>query len=210
MRFPLVLASGSPRRALMLRDAGFAPIVEPADIDDASVMLETDSIADLTLALALFKVRRVDAARRARGAASAVILGADTMCALDGELIGKPRDEAHAESMLRAFEQRPHEVVTAWCILAPDGTRVLESDLAIVHVGALTDAQRTQHLTSGAWRGKAGGYNFPEAVAAGWPVTCDGLWETVVGLPLVRFAVVLEATLRAGSVPRMRVKGGAA
>ncbi len=209
-KFPLILASGSPRRALMLREAGFAPQVEAADIDDAAVHLETHSVEELTLALALFKARRVEMMRRARGAEAAVILAADTMCALDGELIGKPSDAAHAEKMIRAFENRPHDVVTAWCIIAPDGSRVLDSDCSIVHVGALTDAQRAHHLDSGAWKGKAGGYNFPEALAAGWPVRCEGLWETVVGLPLIRFASVLEETLRTGCTAHLRVEGGTA
>ncbi len=206
-RWPLVLASGSARRAAMLREAGYSPILEAADIDDATVVLETQSPRALTLALALFKVRRVEAARRNRGADTAVILGADTMCAVDGDLIGKPDTVAHAESMIRAFEGRAHEVVTAWCIAAPDGTRVLEVDCAIVHLDPLTHTQRSAHLAAGAWRGKAGGYNYPEAIAAGWPLRCEGLWETVVGLPLVRIAPALTKALACGSVSQVQPAG---
>ncbi len=206
-RWPLVLASGSARRASMLREAGFSPVLEPADIDDATVNLTTSDPRELTLALALFKVRRVENARRARGAEPAVILGADTMCVLDGAMIGKPSDEAHAASMLRAFEGVPHEVVTAWCIAAPDGTRVLDADCTTVHLGRLTNVQRDLHLASGAWRGKAGGYNYPEALAAGWPLRCEGLWETVVGLPLARFSSRLAEAMDRGSFARTLAEG---
>lgn len=191
----LVLASGSPRRIELLRALGFAPEVEPADIDDAAVALGTGNAFVVPAALAHFKARRVRDRREVRGAPPAWILAADTVCERDGAVLGKPADRDAARAMIRSLAGRAHDVVTGWCLLSPEGTARVGRDVARIEIGELPEALLEPFLDEGRWRGKAGGYNLPEVVALGWPVRCEGDPETVVGLPATRLAPMLRAAL---------------
>lgn len=192
---PLVLASASPRRLELLRAAGFEPEVEPADIDDGSLVLGRVGAAATAASLAYFKARRVAGARSRRGAPPAWILAADTVCERDGGIIGKPSDAEDARRMILSLSQRRHGVVTSWCLLAPSGATDMGGDAATVEIGELDRAELERFLSEGRWRGKAGGYNLPEVVARGWPVRCQGDPHTVVGLPIAQVVPVLRRAL---------------
>ncbi len=187
----IVLASGSPRRRALLAEAGFAAEVEPADIDDADILLGEVDARDVATALAHFKAQRVAERRAARGAEPAWILAADTVCERDGAVLGKPADRAEARTMIASLAGRGHGVVTGWCLLGPDGSRRLGRDAAWIEIGALPEADFERFLDEGLWRGKAGGYNLPEVVARGWPVRCEGDPQTVVGLPIAQLAPII-------------------
>lgn len=191
----LVLASGSPRRRELLAEAGFEAEVEPADIDDAALSVGTVDASDMASALAHFKARRVAERRAARGAPSAWVLAADTVCERDGEALGKPRDAAHARAMVGSLCGRGHGVVTGWALVGPDGSVRVGRDVAWIEIGALPSDELERFIAEGAWRGKAGGYNLPEVVARGWPVRCEGDPQTVVGLPIARLAPLLRGLL---------------
>jgi septum formation protein len=132
-----VLASGSPRRIELLRARGFDPEVEPADIDDAAIALGTGNAFVVPAALAHFKARRVRDRREVRGAPDAWILAADTVCERDGEVLGKPADRDAARAMIRSLAGRAHDVVTGWCLLAPDGTARVGRDVARIEIGEI-------------------------------------------------------------------------
>ena len=86
--------------------------------------------------------------------------------------------------MIESFVGRSHEVVTGMCVLdRASGRRHLVADSAGVALGALGDGDVAAYVASGDWRGKAGGYNYADRLAAGWPLRCDGDPETVMGLP---------------------------
>lgn len=191
--FPLVLASASPRRVALLRESGFEPEVEPADIDDGALDLGRTDARDVAPALAYFKARRVAERRARRGAAPAWILAADTVCERDGAVLGKPKDAQDARRMIASLANRAHGVVTGWCLAGPDGSSRVGRDIATIVIGAIGDAELDRFVEAGLWRGKAGGYNLPEVVALGWPVRCEGDPQTVVGLPVRRLAPLLEA-----------------
>jgi len=191
----LLLASASPRRVALLAECGFAPEVEPADVDDASIRLGSVRAVDVAPALAHFKVRRVEHVRRARGAEPRWILAADTVCLRDSEILGKPADRRDAAAMIRSFERRRHGVVTGWCLVAPSGRRWVGRDEASIEFGSIDPDDLERFLDLGLWIGKAGGYNLPEVVARGWPVRCEGDPQTVVGLPARRLAPLLEDAL---------------
>ncbi len=182
----MVLASGSPRRVALVRDAGFEVVVQPADIDDASIRLGRVHAADAATALAYFKARRVVEQRRAAGEPPCWVLAADTVCERDGEILGKPVDRVHAREMIRSLADRGHGVVTGWCLLGPAGERRMGRDVAWIEIGTLPVDDFERFLVEGRWEGKAGGYNLPEVVARGWPIVCRGDPETVVGLPIGR------------------------
>ncbi len=192
----LVLASGSPRRIAMLRDAGFEIEVEPADLDDSALVLGDVEAREVAPALAHFKARRVAARRAARGAPPAWILAADTVCERDGVVLGKPRDDQDARTMIKSLTGRGHGVVTGWCLMGPDGVCRVGRDMAWIVLGEIPDDEFERFIELGAWKGKAGGYNLPEVIARGWPVRCEGDPETVVGLPLRRLEPMLREVLR--------------
>lgn len=166
------------------------------------------------MSLAWFKARVVlgQIARLSEEGASVSLptwlVAADTMCFHDGRLIGKPADEAALRSMIRSFQGRSHDVVTGLCIVdRTTGARRLFFDSAAVHLGDVAPEALDAYAASGEWRGKAGGYNFGERVAAGWDLRCEGDPETVMGLPsrLVLPAIGLER----GGARGEAVRGGA-
>ena len=192
----LVLASGSPRRIELLEAAGFVAEVEPADIDDASIPLGQVDARAVAAALAHFKAKRVAQRRYARGADAAWILAADTVCELDGAVLGKPPDRETARAMIRALCARRHGVVTGWCVLGPDGSCRVGRAIATIEIGEVSDDALESFLDEELWRGKAGGYNLPEVVARGWNITCEGDPQTVIGLPITQLTPMLRSLLR--------------
>lgn len=182
----VVLASSSPRRQAILAAAGIRFEVLPPAIDDALLPAATDEPARLTMGLAWFKARQVLWALASRGdsAAPRVVLAADTVCVVDGRIVGKPAGAADARAMVRSLEGRSHDVVTGLCVAdRRSGGRTLLADRATVTMGTLPAGALDRYVESGEWQGKSGGYNFSERVAGGWPLSCIGDPETVMGLP---------------------------
>lgn len=189
---PLVLASASPRRRELLESAGFRPRTLAADLEDDAVRVRFLLPAALVEALAAFKAARVGRLLAGAGEPGAVVLAADTLCFEGSRPVGKPRDAAEAAAFLRAWRGKPHRTVTGVCVLA-DGRRTLFSDAATVEVGDLDDGEIDRYVASGQWRGKAGGYNLADRLAAGWPIRCEGDPTSVMGLPMVRVVPLLRS-----------------
>lgn len=180
----LVLASASPRRASLLRDAGFAFVVVRPPLDDAALCPGATSARAWVAALAHLKA---DATRRALPsdvANRAIVLGADTVVVKDGEIIGQPTDAAHARAILERLSGGSHTVLTGVALLVPRAPREIFAESAGVRVGRIEDGAIAQYIGSGAWAGKAGAYNLEERVAAGWPIEHEGDPTTVMGLPM--------------------------
>lgn len=192
----------------MLREAGFEIEVEPADLDDGALVLGHVDAREVAPALAHFKARRVASRRVERGAPAAWILAADTVCERDGVVLGKPKDERDARAMIDSLTGRGHGVITGWCLMGPDGTCRVGRDVAWIVIGEVPSEDLDRFIASGAWRGKAGGYNLPEVVARGWPIRCEGDPETVVGLPLRRLEPMLRDVLRMRTGDAACVRGG--
>lgn len=188
--FPLVvLASASPRRRTMLTDAGIKHRVHPAQVDDGDLIPGASTCPQAWVAaLAYFKA--VSSARTIEDEAfgsKIVVLGADTVCVQDGEIIGQPADRAHARAIIEQMSNDTHEVLTGVAIIEPvGGRRELFVDRSIVTVGEIPDHEIELYLDSEHWRGKAGAYNITERLAAGWPITFTGDETSIVGLPLSR------------------------
>jgi septum formation protein len=185
---PLCLASSSPRRQRMLREAGIEHVVAEPAIDDARLPEHLSDPAGFTMSMALFKASQVGSSPGA-----AWVLGADTMAHDGRALIGKPRDAGHAREMILGWSGGAHDVWTGVALLHPQsGRRLLFADRARVQLGELDPAGLSAYLDSGAWQGKAGGYNFADRVEAGWPLSCDGDPSTVMGLPMRRLVPLLR------------------
>jgi septum formation protein len=191
----VILASGSPRRRAILAEAGVRATVLVPAIDDATAPADGRNPAAYVMSLAWFKARQAMADAQAAFGQSGPrwIVAADTMCVRDGAVIGKPADRAEAEAMIRGFAGRAHSVVTGVCIVdRATGARTIFSDEAHVTLGPLGDAVLATYLAGDGWRGKAGGYNYADRVADGWPLACDGDPETVMGLPSAAVLRALE------------------
>jgi len=173
-----VLASNSPRRRELLREAGFAFSVAVPDVDESA--LPGESPESLAQRLALAKARAV----AARVDADACVLGADTVVVIDGALLGKPRDEAEAVEMLLRLAGRTHRVLTGFALLVPalgfEDAGVVES---AVRMHAVDRATAERYARSGEPLDKAGAY---AAQGEGGRFVADirGSRANVIGLPV--------------------------
>lgn len=190
----LWLASGSPRRRRMLAEAGIAAEVRPAGVDDGCLRPGAVSPRWWVAALAWFKGTWVARELLAEDpGTTGLVLAADTVCVLDGRVVGQPADARAARETIAAVAGGVHEVLTGVALISlPGGERRLLVDGATVHCGPLSGPEIDAYVATERWRGKAGGYNLEERMAAGWPLACDGDPMTVVGLPMRRLAGVLE------------------
>jgi len=145
----LILASGSPRRALLLSTAGYTFRTEPPDVDESSAVGEDP--ADMVLRLADTKARAVAAEP------SDVVLAADTIVVLDGVVMGKPADREDAAGMLTALSGATHSVLTGWTVIRGLEERfgVSESRVAF---NALSSAEIQDYIDDVQPWDKAGAY----------------------------------------------------
>ena|SRR5688572_11633482 len=172
----LVLASASPRRAELLRSAGFDFEVVPADVDETPRAGE--AAPDYTLRVARDKARHVARQERAGG----VVLAADTEVTIDGEILGKPRDPAHASRMLATLSGREHQVLTA-VVLCRGSREVWEVVTTAVRFVPMSADEIEWYVASGEPMGKAGAYAI-QGRCARFIDRIEGSWANVVGLPV--------------------------
>lgn len=178
----LVLASASPRRRDLLGGVGFEVIIRPADVEELTGGL---SPRDLVLANAEMKALSVAAVT-----AGDLVLGADTVVVLDGEILGKPRDLAHASEMLARLGGRVHEVLTGVCLLRGGAvSRCSFVESTRVSFRALDRAMIADYLDDIDPLDKAGAYAAQEDRGR-LIERIEGSLENVIGLPVAR---VLEA-----------------
>ena len=188
----LALASRSPRRRELLDGAGLAHEVIASGIDDGELSCGVVDPAHWVTALAYMKA----AGGAGQWAASnpespAVVLGADTVCVIDGpggpRVIGQPNHAGAAREVLQELAGGTHRVVTGVAMIEV-GTSV--RDLFVCHATvrfpAITDDDLEAYIATGRWSGKAGGYNLSERLAAGWPIEYEGDPDTIVGLPVTK------------------------
>jgi septum formation protein len=184
----IYLASASPRRQELLRQAGLEYEVIPSNIHEARRPGETPT--DYVLRVAADKARAVADVVRARGLAPHPVLGADTEVVLDGEVLGKPHDRAHARAMLARLAGRSHLVLTALCLLTAVGLEQALSESRVT-IAPLTAAEVERYVASGEADDKAGGYAI-QGRAAGFISRLEGSHSGVMGLPLYELRETLK------------------
>jgi len=184
----VILGSASPRRRRLLAEAGWTVDQRPPAIDDGELRIEAGTPEATVAALAWFKAAQLGSP----DGDAVVSIAADTICAVGDRLLGKPVDRRDAADMLARLAPGRHRTLTGVCVLGRDGSRRLFVDSATVAMDAIDPAVIEAYLDSEAWRGKAGGYNLADRVAAGWPVHCTGDPTTVMGLPMRRLGPMLD------------------
>ncbi len=189
----LVLASASPRRQELLRNAGIFFRVQPADVDETVLPGEPPHACAERLArekaLAVWRIRPQDR-----------VLGADTIVVVDETILGKPADAEDAARMLRLLSGRVHCVITGVCVVEAVASGQLPvankaesqplseilrtaSETTLVTVNALSDEDIREYVATGEPMDKAGAYAI-QGMASRWIPRIEGDYSNVVGLPV--------------------------
>lgn len=182
----LVLASFSPRRQELLRNAGIPCTVYPANIPELPLAGEHPRACAERLA-------REKARATLRQQAGNVVLGADTIVVVDDEILGKPRDQADARRMLGRLSGRTHQVITGVCLVRPPlgtgnqkvgtGFEDTRSEITLVTMTNLSDDDIQAYIATGEPMDKAGAYAI-QGIASRWIPRIEGDYCNVVGLPV--------------------------
>ncbi|WP_435860088.1 Maf family protein [Streptomyces roseus] len=179
----LILASASPARLNLLRQAGLAPHVIVSHFDEDA--LSADSPAELALALAEAKAGVVAALEEAAGA---LVIGCDSVLELDGEALGKPADAAEATARWTAMRGRAGVLRTGHCVIdTATGRQVSATASTTVRFGEPTDAEVAAYVASGEPLHVAGAFTL-DGLSAPFIEGIDGDHGNVIGLsmPLLR------------------------
>ncbi len=185
----LILASSSPRRKDILLREGYSFSVIPSDKEE----IEDKNLPPEKYALSCAIKKTQDVFSKVEDKHSTVVLGADTVVSLDGQILGKPKDEKEAEEMLKNLSGKTHEVYTAYVFLSGN---LRESGFikSIVEFNSLTKADIDEYLKSGLWQGKAGSYGIQDGFNL--VKRYEGDFDNIVGLPISEIKEDLEEFLK--------------
>jgi septum formation protein len=185
----LILASASPRRRDLLRDAGFNFEVRPSQIVEEIQQGELPE--DFVRRTAREKALQI-AASSPRGG---LVLGADTVVVIDGQTLGKPSDPQDATRMLRLLSGRTHQVHTGICLVrAPDSIEALKHETTLVTFRELDEEEIRQYVESGEPSDKAGAYAI-QGLASKFVTRISGCYSNVVGLPIALVYEILKPVM---------------
>ena len=192
----LVLASASPRRSELLALLGRPFTVVVADVDETPLPGEpadalVERLAAAKAALVAEQLRAGDGADAV--AVGAVVVGADTVVVLDGEILGKPVDAPNAEAMLERLQGRVHRVLTGVAVARVDHAGVAMRcfvDSTEVQFVPMTATDIAGYVSTGEPLDKAGAYGI-QGLGGRWVERIAGSYHNVVGLPLARLAPLL-------------------
>ncbi|MBE9568502.1 MAG: septum formation inhibitor Maf [Proteobacteria bacterium] len=200
----LILASASPRRRELLSQIGLEVLVQPVDIDETPK--QGEAVVDYVQRLAMEKAQRgfenIDDKQKLP------VLGSDTVVEIDGEILGKPVDRAHAKHMLQRLSGEKHTVHTSVAIVRPIGDKLVEHDSSLslsqsssmsllatsssqVIFRALDEEEIADYLATGEADDKAGAYAI-QGIAAQFIENINGSFSGVMGLPLYETAKLLK------------------
>jgi septum formation protein len=184
----LILASASPRRAEILRNAGI-PFETQITLLDESI-LPGELPGDYVRRLALEKARAAASARKRTD--ECILIGADTAVVADDELLAKPESEEDARRMLRLLSASTHEVHTGLAVLRqPDRIERVVEEITRVSFAPLSDDEIDAYIATGEPFDKAGGYGI-QGIAGRYVTRIEGCYFNVMGLPLARLWSLLR------------------
>jgi septum formation protein len=189
----LLLASSSPRRQELLRNAGFDFEVQP------SHMVEEIQRGERPEEFARRAAREKAMHVAASSPPGSFVLGADTVVVIGGEALGKPSDLEDATRMLRLLSGRTHQVHTGICLVrAPDKIEALKHETTLVTFRELDEEEIRRYVDSGEPLDKAGAYAV-QGLASKFVTRISGCYSNVVGLPVALVYEILKPFIRAES-----------
>ena len=180
---PLILGSASPRRSELLRNAGIAFEVDPANVHEEP--LPGEKPIEYAQRLARDKARAVFIRH-----SDAVVLGADTVVVVDDHLLEKPADADDASRMLRLLSGRSHQVITGVCLTVANSERT-EAEVTQVTFVRMSEQEIAEYVATGEPMDKAGAYGI-QGMASRWVEKIEGDYFNVVGLPVARVYRMLQ------------------
>jgi septum formation protein len=184
----LILASASPRRADLLREAGIDVEVQPAHINE-------DVAPDEQPEAYVRRIAEAKAHTISGRAPGRFVLAADTAVVVDGEILGKPSSPQDAARMLQMLSGRTHQVISGVSLIKDQMPAVeTEVEVSSVEFAALSPGEISWYVASGESMDKAGGYGI-QGLASRFVTRIDGSYSNVVGLPM---AVVYRMCKEAG------------
>jgi septum formation protein len=173
----IILASASPRRAQLLQALGVTFSIEPSQVVEAAL----DDEIPINYITRIARAKAVDVASRKH---SGLVIAADTEVIIDRQILGKPRDAAHASRMLRMLSGRWHAVITYVVLCdAATGRQSEGVDKTLVRFAELTHEEIDWYVRSGEPFDKAGGYGI-QGLGAVLVEEIAGSYHNVVGLPV--------------------------
>lgn len=173
----IILASQSPRRSFLLKQAGFDFEIHPNDVDESYP-------ADLPLEeVAPFLAQKKANAAQALLDDHSIILASDSIVLVDDQILGKPIDEEDAKNMLRCISGRMHLVITGVCLLSKTKEKVF-SETAKVYFDPLTDEEIDFYVTQYQPLDKAGAYAIQEWIGLCKINKIEGTYSNIMGLPM--------------------------
>jgi len=171
----IVLASASPRRQELLRNAGVQFVLKPANIPE--IRHPNEKPRDFAERMAKEKARAIWALDR-----NQAVLGADTVVVVNDQVLGKPKDEEDAAHMLRLLSARKHQVITGVCLISSDFEDV-RSETTTVYFSEMKVESIRDYIASREPMDKAGAYAI-QGKASRWISNIEGDYSNVVGLPV--------------------------
>ena len=186
---PLILASESPRRIRLLEQLGLPFHAVPSHVEENELKGSPSTKASR---LAEKKAKAVHLKSK-----HSWVLGADTIVVIEERVLGKPRDDGEARSMLSLLRGKEHKVITAFCLLNPAGDIAeAEAITTLVKIKRLTDDEIDAYVSTGEPFGKAGGYAI-QGIGAFIVEAISGSYTNVVGLPV---CAMIKSLLAAGAL----------
>ncbi len=178
MRKKIILASASPRRKELLSQIGVTfEIVKAEGEEHITSSVPTEVVKELSMQKAREVAAKCD---------GSIIIGADTVVSIEGQILGKPKDKADAIRMLQLLQGKKHQVITGVTVLFQDGTKLLSfAEVTDVHLYPMTNAQIEHYIATGEPMDKAGAYGIQGRFAV-YVRGIEGDYNNVVGLPVGR------------------------
>ncbi len=187
---PIILASKSPRRKKLLKQIGLNFKVKAFDVNEE--LAQNIQPAKLAKKLAL---QKLEAARKK--IKNSIIITADTIVVLDGEILGKPKNKSDAVKMLKKLSGAKHYVYTGFAIYnGANGNLVADYEKTCVAFRKLDEKEIKEYVASGSPLDKAGAYGIQDDYGAVFVRKISGCYYNVVGLPLAKVYQALQQVLR--------------
>jgi septum formation protein len=185
----LILASASPRRQELLREAGYEFVTYPADLDEDAIARQDPNLSPQNLAAHLASVKAQIVADRFP---DDVVLAADTLVAKNAEILGKPLDANDARRILTLLSGTTHRVITGVAVISRrNGLRMSESVASTVEMRPLSCGEIEAYLATNQWQGKAGAYGIQDPDP--FVTRVAGCSTNIVGLPMTTTRRLLRA-----------------
>ena len=185
MRKKIILASASPRRKELLSQIGVTfEIIKAEKEEHITSSIPTEVVKELSMQKAKEVAAKCD---------GSIIIGADTIVAMEGQILRKPKDRADAMRMLRLLQGKKHQVITGVTVLLGSTKTLSFAEVTDVSLYPMTDAQIERYIATGEPMDKAGAYGIQGRFAA-YVRGIEGDYNNVVGLPIGRlYQEVLSA-----------------